>query len=151
MLCFLDGNINSCRALFNDLGTFAKFSGLTKLLKPNISKTLSFWAGARGQQHVNQNLNFNFNFKWINKLKVLGIVFSNVEQDSYEDNLEHKLRSIQATMNSWKRRYITMRGKITLIKALLLPKLTNVFVALPKPRPVFMKILYACVIQNRRE
>ena len=137
VLCFLDGNINSCRALFNDLGTFAKFSGL----KPNISKTQAFWAGARGQQHVSQNLDFNFNFKWTNKLKVLGIVFSNVEQDSYEDNFEHKLRSIQATMNSWKRRYITLRGKITLIKALLLPKLTNVFVALPKPRPNFMKRL----------
>ena len=137
VLCFLDGNINSCRALFNDLGTFAKFSGI----KPNISKTQAFWAGARGQQHVSQNLDFNFNFKWTNKLKVLGIVFSNVEQDSYEDNFGHKLRSIQATMNSWKRRYITLRGKITLIKALLLPKLTNVFVALPKPRPDFMKRL----------
>ena len=35
VLCFLDGSVNSCRALFDDLGTFAKYSGL----KPNIEKT----------------------------------------------------------------------------------------------------------------
>ena len=40
-LFFIDGSINSCRQLFNDLGEFAKFSGL----KPNIEKTKSFWAG----------------------------------------------------------------------------------------------------------
>ena len=39
-LCFLDGSVNSCRALFNDMGVFAKFSGL----KPNIRKTEAFWA-----------------------------------------------------------------------------------------------------------
>ena len=40
-LCYLDGSVNSCRALFNDLGVFAKYSGL----KPNIKKTHAFWAG----------------------------------------------------------------------------------------------------------
>ena len=38
VVCFLDGNVNSCRALFDDLGIFAKYSGL----KPNISKNASF-------------------------------------------------------------------------------------------------------------
>ena len=69
VLCFLDGNVSSCRALFNDLGTFAKFSGL----KSNISKTQAFWAGT-SEQHVSQYIYLDFNFKWTNKLKVLGIM-----------------------------------------------------------------------------
>ena len=31
-LCYLDGSVNSCRTLFEDLGTFANYSGLG----PNI-------------------------------------------------------------------------------------------------------------------
>ena len=33
-VCFLDGNLNLCTALFDDLEVFAKYSGL----KPNIKK-----------------------------------------------------------------------------------------------------------------
>ena len=42
-LCYLDGSVNSCRALFDELGVFAKFSGLS----PNIGKTHAFWAGKK--------------------------------------------------------------------------------------------------------
>ena len=65
MLCFLDGSVNSCRALFNDLGTFAKFSGL----KPNISKTQAFWVGASAQEQENAHMCFRFNFKLPRSLK----------------------------------------------------------------------------------
>ena len=136
VLCFLDGSINSCRALFNDLGIFAKYSGL----KPNITKTQAFWAGVGGPQE-SEGIKDKFPFKWTNQLKVLGITFSNNEQGAHEENFESKLRTIQRTMNSWKRRHITVRGKITLIKALLLPKLTHVFISLPKPPVDFLKRL----------
>ena len=44
-------------------------------------------------------------------------------------------------MKNWKRRYITVRGKITLIKTLMLPKLTHILVSLPKPPNSFFKRL----------
>ena len=68
-LCFLDGSVNSCRALFDDLGKFAKFSGL----KPNISKTEAFWAGAGGHERL--PICEDLNLRWVKKLKVLGIFF----------------------------------------------------------------------------
>ena len=49
-LCYLDGSVNSCRALFDDLGTFAKYSGL----KPKIKKNSSFLGWQRcGYQRDN--------------------------------------------------------------------------------------------------
>ena len=139
VLCFLDGSVNSCRALFNDLGVFAKYSGL----KPNISKTQAFWAGVNEQR--NELVYDNFNFKWTEQLKVLGIVFTNDETEAQEQNFENKLRTIQSVMNSWKGRYITVRGRITLIKALLFPKLVHIFVSLSKPPTEFMKRLKTIV------
>ena len=90
VLCFLDGSVNSCRALFNDLGVFAKYSGL----KPNISKTQACWAGVNEQR--NELVYDNFNFKWTEQLKVLGIVFTNDETEAHEQNFENKLRTIQS-------------------------------------------------------
>ena len=82
-----------------------------------------------------------FNCKWTTKLKVLGVVFANDEKDVYEENFGSKLNAIQTSMNSWRRRYLTLKGRITIIKALLLPKLTHILVSLPKPSKEFMKRL----------
>ena len=135
ILCFLDGDVNSCRALFDDLGVFAKYSGL----KPNIHKTQAFWAGSNKDQ--NEDMLMDFNFTWTKKLKVLGIVFANEENLANEENYNSKLRVIQSVIKDWKRRYITARGKITLIKTLLLSKLTHILISLPRPSEDFMKRL----------
>ena len=135
VLCYLDGSVNSCRALFHDLGIFAKYSGL----KPNIGKTQAFWAGIGN--HESAMLDTVFNFKWTKKLKVLGVVFSNDEHEAYEENFENKLIQMQVIANSWKRRNITIRGRITLVKSLLLPKLTHILVSLPRPSGNFIKKL----------
>ena len=72
VLCFLDGNVSSCRALFHDPGVFAKYSGL----KPNISKTQAFWVGPHKQQ--GETMNSEFNFQWTEKLKVLWVLYLQV-------------------------------------------------------------------------
>ena len=135
VVCFLDGKVNSCRALFDDLGIFAKYSGL----KPNILKTQAFWAGAHSEDR--EEMNANFSFKWTKKLKVLGIVFANNDAETYEENFECKLQTIQSIMQSWKRRYLTLRGRIVVVKSLLLPILTHVLTSLPKPPIEFIKRL----------
>ena len=141
VLCFLDGNVSSCRALFHDLGVFAKYSGL----KPNISKTQAFWVGPHKQQ--GETMNSEFNFQWTEKLKVLGIVFASEVKHAEEENFENKLSLIKLTINSWKKRYITLRGKITIVKSLLLPKLTHLLTSLPSPSTKFMKTLKTIIFQ----
>ena len=133
----MDGSVNSCRALFFDLGIFAKYSGL----KPNLSKTQAFWAGSNTNDYGEGTIYSDFNFKWTEKLIVLGVAFANDDHDTYQENFESKLCAIESAMSSWKRRYITVRGKIVLIKTLLLPKLTHILVSLPNPCTEFMKRL----------
>ena len=35
----------------------------------------------------------------------------------------------------WRRRFLTPLGKITVIKSLILPKITHLLIALPNPKP----------------
>ena len=131
-LCYLDGSVNSCRSLFEDLGRFAKYSGL----RPNIEKTQAFWAGdATGIEPICPDINMT----WCSKLTVLGITFSNQDSDSVQENYESKLNSIKAIIFSWKKRYLTLAGKITVIKTLLIPILTHVLTVLPRPTGNFLK------------
>ena len=134
-LCFLDGSVNSCRALFHDLGIFAKYSGL----KPNIDKTEAFWAGAgvEGRNPICEDLHF----RWVKRLKVLGIYFANDEGEVFEDNFGSKLQEVKRIARQWKRRHLTIKGKIIVVKSLLLPKFTHLFTSLPKPNDGFIKNL----------
>lgn len=71
-LCMLDGSVNSYRALFYDLGVFAKFSGLS----PNIEKTHAMWVGnTASQQPVCPKLKM----RCVKSMKVLGVIFQNDE------------------------------------------------------------------------
>ena len=134
-LCFLDGSVNSCRALFNDLGIFAKYSGL----KPNIDKTEAFWAGegAESRSPICEDMHF----RWVEKLKVLGVYYANDEGVVFEDNFEKKLQEVRYIIGQWRRRHLTIKGKIIIAKSLLLPKFTHLFTSLPKPKERFIQKL----------
>ena len=80
-----------------------------------------------------------------NKIKVLGVVFTNDENEAHEENYESKLRNIQSVTTAWNKRYLTIRGNITLVKSLLLPKLTHNLVSLPKPSSEFIKRLNSSI------
>ena len=134
-LCFLDGSVNSCRALFNDLGIFAKYSGL----KPNIDKTEAFWAGAGVESR--SPICENMHFRWVEKLKVLGVYYANDENKVFEDNFEKKLEEVRNITRQWRRRYLTIKGKILVTKTLLIPKFTHIFTSLPKPKDKFIQKL----------
>ena len=48
-------------------------------------------------------------------------------------NYSKKLEEIQKLIGHWSRRLLSPLGKITVIKSILLPKLTHLFIALPNP------------------
>ena len=132
-LCMLDGSVNSCRALFNDLGVFAKFSGLA----PNIAKTQAMWVGSNTE--TKESICHDLQIQWVKRMKVLGIVFENDDEAMGENNFELKHVEMQAAIKMWSNRYLTVYGKITVIKSLLLPKFTHLFAALPTPSADFVK------------
>ena len=79
---------------------------------------------------------------WVRKLKVLGMYFANNDAETFEDNFEDKLFKITKVIADWKQRYLTIAGKKFLLrKTLLLPMLTHVFTAFPRPPERFSKTL----------
>ena len=48
-------------------------------------------------------------------------------------NFKEKIKVIENKIKIWKRRYLSPLGKITVIKSLLIPILTHLFISLPNP------------------
>ena len=52
-----------------------------------------------------------------------------------------KLHELQNIISQWKKRYLTIFGKITVIKTILLSKITHLLITLPTPNTQFIKNL----------
>ena len=82
----------------------------------------------------------DMNFCWDPGIfQVLGIKFSTDTTQTSSINFEAKISEIRKILNNWSRRQITPLGKITVVKTLVLLKLTHLFVNLPDPTGDFLK------------
>ena len=85
-------------------------------------------AGSRRKLCTDYNLNWTQG-----DFKVLGIIFSTNLSEVLKKNYEGLDIKIKRTLSMWRRRYLTIFGKITIIKALALSKLTYFLINLPRP------------------
>ncbi len=135
--CFLQGDLESFQALFNTLDQFALFSGC----RMNMSKSEAIHIGS-----LKNTDNFHFQdsgLKWkSNTFKTLGINFSLNVNSLYELNFVPKLVQIEQTLNCWKHRNLSLIGKVTVIKSLLLPQLLYLFsvLCIHIPKSFFKKL-----------
>ena len=124
----LDGSDNSLRIALSLLDQFSKFSGL----KPNIDKTRCIWLGSK--IHSSDTLCDEYPLVWSDEsFTFLGIIFSVDTNNMVNLNYSKKLEEIQKLIGHWSRRLLSPLGKITVIKSILLPKLTHLFISLPNP------------------
>ena len=56
-------------------------------------------------------------------------------------NYADKIAQIKNSVKIWRRRFLSPLGKITVIKSLLLPKITHLLTALPKPDTETLNII----------
>ena len=124
---FLNGSEDSLSATFDELGWFAKYSGLA----PNISKCHAMWIGkmAYSTEKICPDLPLN----WVTKLKLLGVVLKPDCKNMVDENVKLKKDSILRTIAMWKNRNLTLVGKITVVKSLLLSQITHLISSLPDP------------------
>ena len=65
-----------------------------------------------------------FGFKWPHDpVLALGVHFSYDSERAKKLNLEDKIATLEKTLNNWKRRKLTLLGKIHIVKTLGLSKL----------------------------
>ena len=108
-------NVESAYEAFKLLNKFEKVSGL----KLNTEKCEALWLGP-----WKQNQEKPLGIKWPQSIKILGIYFSHNKTEQDNMNFGNIASSIAQLTNLWKQKSLTLYGKITISKSLLLSKLT---------------------------
>ena len=118
------------------LSEFSRYSGL----KVNFDKTKVVWIGKH--KFSSNTIKTKWKLVWNqSSFKMLGIDFHVNLEDMISLNYKAKIHEIEKAIKQWNRRIITPIGKITVIKSLLVSKLTHVFSALPNPPEKIIKSL----------
>ena len=129
-------DISSAQCLCKLLDRFEKCSGL----KVNYTKTEAMWIGSSRNNTVTP-----LALKWRKTVKALGVHFSYNNEESMQKNFYDKLRGIKSQIRLWSWRGLSLFGKVTIIKTLLLPKVLYVSTILPPPSEflkAFQTIIY---------
>ena len=139
----LDGNEKSLKKVLDLLDQFAKYSGL----KPNIDKTKAIWIGSmkNSARRLCSDKNLDWSFE---PFKFLGVTFSLNIDEIPRLNYDSKLLEVKKLIKHWEKRNISVLGKITVVKSILLSKFTHLFISLPKPSNDFMNILEKILFIN---
>ena len=104
---------NSLLAVFALLDHFYKCSGL----KLNKEKTEAMQLGNDSQRKNN-----SLGIKWVNgAIKILGIWLNKDENEIIKTNFEIKLQKVKNLVNMWKSQKLSLKGKITLLRAQAMP------------------------------
>ena len=118
-------DLESVQELLEMLAKFRRCPGLEVNKKKTEAMWLGPWAGRKEKP---------FGFRWPEvSAYALGIHFTNDSSTSDILNFEKKLEDLQRILNSWKRRKLTLLGKINIVKSLGLSKLTYNASVLPLP------------------
>ena len=78
--------------------------------------------------------------KWCTEFKLLGIYFDSTLSKMHV-NYEKAIESVRQEINSWKYRFLTIFGKVTVIKTICIPKLNHIAVVVPNPSCVHLRSL----------
>ena len=141
LIIFTDSTLASTDGALKECAKFSETSGLML----NVEKTKCLEIGVLSEvacpRHVSTGVQV------VKELKILGITFNATNEDITALNIDKVLNAIRSQISQWKRRQLTLIGKITIIRSLLLPKLTHLFLALPDPPQVIIKRLN-CVLHS---
>ena len=125
-------DINSAQALFDLLEVFKKPSGLMI----NTTKTEGMWIGSS-----RKNKGKPFGIKWPNEpIKALGVHYMYELKLLHEKNFIERLDSVKKLINIWSSRGLSIYGKVTIIKSLIIPKLVYISSLLPTPKEIIQEL-----------
>ena len=86
------------------------------------------------------NLCSDLGLKWVNRMKILGINLS-ASPHEMADNFDEKISEIESLLNNFTFRNITVFGRVKVVKALALSKVTHLVQIIPSPPPDQIKRL----------
>ena len=125
LIVFSRPELNSIKRVLQELNEFTNVSGL----KTNFGKTKCLQIG----ENIATNDITEIGLTTVDELKVLGIQFGKCNENITANNLALILPKIVQEIGQWRRRNLTLIGKITVVKALLISKIVHVLSVLPNP------------------
>ena len=121
----LDGSKDSFEYCIHTILEYAKYSGLNM----NFEKTKVITLGnTRNDIRYMPNLDLEWNPK---TFTVLGIEFNKKLQNLLYINLNRKVNEINSLIKVWSKRNLTPLGRITVLKSLIIAKITHIMMTLP--------------------
>jgi exonuclease III len=123
---------------------FSEYAG-TKL---NMAKCKGIWLGPL-KNSANEYCNITFTN---DAVKCLGVYVGHNKEECYNKNFIDKCNSLEKILNVWKKRYLTMYGRVLIIKTLGISKLTYIFSILHVPEEIIKivdKICYHFLWNNK--
>ena len=125
-------DISSAKALFDLLEVFKKPSGLMI----NTTKTEGMWIGSSRENKAKP-----LGIKWPNEpIKALGVHYTYDLKLLHEKNFVERLDSVKKLINIWSSRGLSIYGKVTVIKSLIIPKLVYISSLLPTPKGIIQEL-----------
>ena len=98
--------------------------------KLNTSKSEAMWLGM-----WRDNGDSPFGLKWVNKMRILGVFFSNGLICVDNDNWKTKLGKLQSVLNLWSSRELSFIGRSMILNVLGASRIWHVAKILPLPPP----------------
>ena len=121
----------SLNEVINTLDRFEKISGLR--VNKDKTQVLRIGKDAKSDSILCPDLGL----KWVAKLKILGIYLSATPSEM-EENFTEKIAEIETLLNRWTFRNMTVYGRILVVKALALSKVTHLIQVIPNPNPAMI-------------
>ena len=125
-------DINSLVVLLDLLEVYKNASGLTI----NCTQAEGMWIGS-----LRNNKTKPLGLKWRDEpIKALGVYYSYDEKLLQEKNFIENLDKIKKLIKIWASRGLSLYGKVTIIKALVIPKMVYLFSVIPTPEVVVTEL-----------
>ena len=116
--------------------TFSKYSGL----KLNLSKTELIPIGKSKKKKIILPEDLQKIKVKNGPFKALGIWFAGTDKETTELNLDNRMKNMETLINIWKPRNLSLKGKITIIKTLILPQIQFLFASIFIPDDYLKRI-----------
>ena len=139
---FLSPNVDSLKALTNDLDLFSTMSGLN----PNYAKCTVLRIGSlKGTPF---SIPSPLPLKWSDgPVDVLGIHIPVNFKEIMAVNFYNKLRKVDKVLQPWRGKPLTIYGKIALINSLVVSQFTYILMSLPSPTQDLFKLYESTVFK----
>ena len=143
----LDGSNNSLQRVLETLDMFERFSGL----KVNEEKTNVVYIGSLRDRNTNPDITKK-HLNWVKdgKFSALGVQFSTNLTEMGELNYNTLRESVTNSIHHWSKRNLTVLGRVTIVKSVLIPKFNHLILSIPNPTKDFLKSLQKQTFDSHR-